>query len=271
MLKHTTALDRRPVNRITVKEIADVLRPVWTGPGHSVGSDLRGVLEGIFSAAKVEPNPAAWDKLKDDDFGLEASTVTAVHHPSLPYLELPSLMIELGPLPALPARALRFIILTGVREGEALGADWSEFDFAGKLWHVPAERMKMKLAHTVPLSDAAIACLGKPGKGYVFPSARAGHIQKHSVWRLLKSFNRIDPTQRKPITTHGMRATLSTWAEDTGFAPKVIDLVLAHKERNKVTAAYQRSEQMPERRKLLDAWALFATGNHNTEKSGTSA
>ena len=71
-------------------------------------------------------------------------------------------------------------------------------------------------------------------------------------------YKRTDKEGRA-ITLHGMRATLATWGQDQGFAPKVIDMALAHKEPDRVTEAYLRSELLPPRRKLLDAWGAFAT------------
>ena len=88
------ALHARPVNRITVEEFADVLKPIWTGPGHSQGSRLRGVLERIFNAAKVTDNPAEWAKLKEDH--LSADAIEGEHHPSLPYTQLPDFMREIA-------------------------------------------------------------------------------------------------------------------------------------------------------------------------------
>jgi integrase len=243
----------------TVADVADVLRPIWTGPGHSQGSRLRGILERIFASAKITEadNPATWDKLKEE--GLNGDTVKAAPHPSLPYRDLPAFMVELSNIQTLRARALRFIILTGVRLTEALPADWSEFDLKAKLWTIPAERMKMREPHVVPPSDAAIACLGPQRTGLVFPSQRAGHIERSGVNKLLKKFRRIDPVQRKPITIPGFRSTCSTWAQDHGFPEPVIDLTLAHKERNRTRRAYLRSERIPECRTLLDQWAAFAT------------
>ena len=75
--------------------------------------------------------------------------------------------------------------------------------------------MKMRRSHDVPLSDAAVACLPpRQASGFVFPSERGGHIKRNGVWKVMRRFKRVDPAQRKPITIHGFRATLSTWAED---------------------------------------------------------
>jgi integrase len=79
------------------------------------------------------------------------------------------------------------------------------------------------------------------------------------VWTFLNTFKRIDPKQGKPITLHGFRSTLSTWAQEQKFPTEVIDLALAHKERNKTRAAYLRSDRLDERRALADQWAKFAT------------
>jgi integrase len=191
---HAARLDTRPVGQITVEEVANVLRPIWTGPGHGQGSRLRGLLERIFRAQGVEPNPAQWTRLEDL---LSRKAVKVESHPSLPYAQLPAFMVELAAVPSIPARALRFLILTGVRAQEAIGARWEEIDLEQKLWTIPAARMKMKEAHTVPLGAAAIACLGSRGSGFVFPATRGeGRTTRSALNKTLAKFKRADVTGR---------------------------------------------------------------------------
>jgi integrase len=210
---YAVPLDSRPVGRITREEVAAVLKPIWTGPGHSQGSRLRGLLERIFRAQNVEPNPAEWSRL---EHLLSRRAAEVESHPSLPYAQLPPLMVELMADKTLQARATRFLILTGVRLSEALGACWEEIDLVAKEWAIPAARMKMKQDHVVPLSDAAISCLGSRGAGWLFPSSRRGHIKRNGMHKFLNKFKRLDRAG-KPITLHGFRATISTWAQDQQF------------------------------------------------------
>jgi integrase len=252
---HAAALTDRPIESITVEQVADILRPIWTGPGNSTGSKVRGLIEKVFAMADVQPNPASWARLQNH---LSNKTVASVSVASLPYVELPRLMKELARDPALAARAIRFLVFTGVRQKEAIGAKWGEIDFAAKILSVPSDRMKMKEAHIVPLSAAALDCLGPRGAddAYVFAS-RGSFIKPTVVWTCLNGYER-KTSDGRPITTHGFRSTLATWAQDNSFATEVIDLVLAHKERSKTRAAYLRSDRLDERRKLADEWADFA-------------
>ncbi len=243
-------LNDKPVKSITVDDVAAVLEPIWSGPrtDHR-GGKLRSLLENIFSANKVWPNPASWTDLKHV---LSRKAPKVQSHASLPWRQVPALMAKLD-LDDDRKRALRFLILTGVRHQEAAGARWEEIDRKARLWRIPAERMKMDEAHTVPLSDAAMACLGKPGRGLVF-----GRLHCHSLMRLLTPFGLTDAAN-EPVTVHGFRTSLATWAQDHKYRTEVIDRVLAHTERNKARKAYLRSDPLDDRRALLREWGKYAT------------
>jgi integrase len=268
---HTQPLDPLPVASITTDQVADVLRPIWRGPSAGQGARLRQLMERIFRAAKVAPNPASWDTLQDL---LSRKTVKAKPHPSMAYQDVPAFMAELanvlprqrkpgaGRSPFTSAadydtvsRCLRFTILTAVRSGEAINADWTEFDLTKREWKIPAARMKMDEPHTVPLSDAAIALLGTPkktGRVFTVSSTHSGAVPKMGLYNHLRNY-------RTGLTTHGFRASFSTWAEDAGHKPNVIEAALAHAKGDATTRAYLRSSLLPARRKLMTEWAAFAT------------
>jgi integrase len=158
---HAAPLSRRRVNRITVEEVAEVLRPLWNSTANSRGAKLRALIERILDAAELDRNAATWSRLQNYLSRKPAKTLSVA---SLPYRQLPAVYAELmsvGEGPGLmAARVLRFLILTGVRLKEARGAQWSEIDFDEKLWTIPAERMKIKNEDfKVPLSDQALAVL----------------------------------------------------------------------------------------------------------------
>jgi integrase len=135
----------------------------------------------------------------------------------------------------------------------------AEFDLENRVWIVPAERMKMKRAHAVPLTDAMIACLGPRGDGdaLVFPSKRTGAMLGHDALSM----------KEHGATLHGFRSTLASWAEEQddgrAYPQPVIKSVLAHGKGDAVTAAYLRSNHFEARRKLMQAWSAFAMGNRN--------
>ena len=155
---------RRPVNRITKQEVADILRPIWLGSSNSRGNKLRALIERILDSADNEPNPATWKRLKSLLPARSKKTRKSVKVASLSYCQLPALYAELtagGEGPGRTAsRVLRFLILTSVRLKEARGARSSEMDHDNKLWTIPAKRMKIKDEDfIVPLSDQALAVL----------------------------------------------------------------------------------------------------------------
>jgi integrase len=248
---HAGALADVPVNRITTEQVADTLRPIWNGPGNNRGSRLRRLIESILTAKQVEPNPATWARLREL---LSKKIADVKPKAAMAAKDVPALMATLGD--DVESRALKFVILTGVRRKEALDARWREFDLANRVWIVPGERMKMKRDHAVPLTDAVIACLGPPGAddAFVFPSRRTGGMLGHDALSM----------REHGATLHGFRSTLSTWAEEQddgrAYPRAVIKAVLAHGKGDAVTAAYLRSELFEARRKLMEHWSRFTTG-----------
>ncbi len=251
---HAAALANKPVNRITTDDVADMLRPIWNGPGNNRGSRLRRLIESILRSKDVEPNPATWARLREK---LSKAVAEVTPKASMPAADVPAFFASLGD--DVESRALKFVILTAVRRKEALGARWSEFDLENRVWIVPAERMKMKRAHAVPLTDAMIACLGPRGDGdaLVFPSKRTGAMLGHDALSM----------KEHGATLHGFRSTLASWAEEQddgrAYPQPVIKSVLAHGKGDAVTTAYLRSNHFEARRKLMQAWSAFAMGNRN--------
>jgi integrase len=179
---------------------------------------------------------------------------------ALDYREVAAFVRDVRAQPGIAASCLEFTILTAARTGESVGAKWSEFDLDAALWTVPAERMKAGEPHTVHLSERARAILSEMkmlGSPFVFPtvSDQGRPLSNMAMLALLKRMNRTD------ITVHGFRATFSTWANETGAArPDVIEACLAHREVDKIRAAYNRAQFVTDRRKLLDAWAAYLDG-----------
>lgn len=152
--------------------------------------------------------------------------------------------------------ALRLLALTFVRTGELIGAVWSEIDMDGATWIVPAERMKMKTEHVVPLSRQALVILRKVralggGSRYVFPGGNPDKPISNNT--MLFALYRLG--YKGKMTGHGFRAVASTILNESNFRPDVIERQLAHCERNDVRGAYNRAEYLPERRKMMQQWA----------------
>ncbi len=150
--------------------------------------------------------------------------------------------------------------LVFVRPGELRHAEWSEIDLDQAEWRIPAEKMKMKSPHIVPLSKQAIEVLGEiqplTGQGlYVFPSVRT-NSRPMSENTVLAALRRMDYTKEE-MTGHGFRAMASTTLHEKGWPSDVIERQLAHAERNSVKAAYNHAQHLPERRKMMQWWADY--------------
>ena len=155
--------------------------------------------------------------------------------------------------------AMKFLLYTFVRSGELRGAAWSEIDFDKAEWRIPAERMKMRDPHIVPLSRQAIEILNKlkPITGnwlHVFPNQHkpTGQMSENTI---LYALYRMGYHSR--ATAHGFRSTASTILNENGFPPDVIERQLAHSERDKVRAAYNYAQYLRERREMMQWWADY--------------
>jgi integrase len=155
--------------------------------------------------------------------------------------------------------ALLLMAYTFVRTGELRGAEWSEFDEAGAVWRVPAERMKMGEEHVVPLSRQALGVLSElklltANSRVVFPNERKPQ-KPMSENTILYALYRMGYHSR--ATGHGFRSSASTMLNELGFDADVIERQLAHGERNKIRAAYNRAEYISERREMMQRWADY--------------
>jgi integrase len=226
-------------------------------------------------------NPAAFrGNLEHRGFGKARKITPVVHHAAAPYAVIPAIIDELCVLSSTTALCLRFTILTWARSSEARGARWSEVDDKLGLWSIPAERMKANKPHDVPLCQGARAVLAimrkrrRPDSDLVFPGAAGGILSDVGLNKVLHSLPsvvcldaqamistgnaRAGRKSKRGATVHGMRSAARSWAAaQTEFAPFVAELALAHVNKDKVEAAYQRDRVLEKRRALLQAWSAF--------------
>lgn len=251
-----------PVQDVDEALILKVLEPLWTTKTETA-TRVRSRIEAVLDWATVRKyrlgeNPARWrghlDKLL-----MKPRKVTPVrHHPALAYVKAPEFLAELRERSGVSPKALEFVILTACRVGEAVAAQWPEFDLEARTWTVPATRMKSKREHRVPLSGAAVAILEvmKPLRqrgDYVFPGWRIGrHLTDAAVLKVLRDMGRDD------LTTHGFRSTFRDWcSERTSYPREVAEAALAHVVGDKTEAAYRRGDLFEKRRRLMGEWARF--------------
>ena len=166
--------------------------------------------------------------------------------------------------------ALKFAPLTFVRPGELRHAEWVEINIDEQVWKIPAEKMKMRSVHIVPLSGQAIAVLEEicplTGDGkYVFPSLRTGSrpMSENTVLAALRRMGYA----KEEMTGHGFRSMASTVLHEKGWSTDVIERQLAHAESNSVKAAYNHAQHLPERRKMMQWWADYLDDLRRRERT----
>ena len=178
------------------------------------------------------------------------------HHPALPHAEVGEALRKVRESDASPAAklAFEFQVLTAARSGEVREARWDEISRA--TWTVPAERMKMRREHRVPLSNRAIQVLDEArtlidGSGLLFPSPTGrGPLSNSTLLKLLREL-------ALKAVPHGFRSSFRDWAAETGQPRELAEQALAHANPNKVEAAYARSDLLHQRAVLMEAWARY--------------
>ena len=248
----------RPIASITAQELLAALRRIEARGKHETAHRVRSLAGRVFRYAvatgRAQHDVAA--DLKDALAPVKSRNFASVTEPA----RVGELLRAIDGYSGQPitAMALKLAPLVFVRPGELRGAEWSEFDLDGAEWRIPAARMKMGEQHIVPLSRQAVAILRElqaltGGARYVFPSLLSAErpMSDNTINAALRRLGYASDEQ----TGHGFRTMASTLLNEQGFPPDVIELQLAHRERNKVRAAYNRAQRLAERKKLMQAWA----------------
>ena len=257
-------IGKLPVASIDTGLVVKVLEPIWASKPETA-SRLRGRIENILDWATVRgfrqgENPARWRGHLDKLLPSRAKVRAVKHHAALPFKEIADFMARLREHDTTAARALEFAILTVARTSEVLGAKWDEIDLEGRVWTIPASRMKGGREHRVPLSETASLILKKmwalrqEGNPNVFPGERRPALSNMALLMLLRRMKRDD------LTAHGFRSTFRDWAaECTNYSNELAEAALAHVVGSKVEAAYRRGDLFEKRRDMMDAWGTFCT------------
>ncbi|HEY6255013.1 MAG TPA: integrase arm-type DNA-binding domain-containing protein [Xanthobacteraceae bacterium] len=258
------------VQQVDTAMVMKILEPIWTTKTETA-TRVRQRIEKILDWAKARgyrsgENPAVWRGHVENLLPKRSKVRTVIHHPALPYADLPVFMAKLRTQPGVGARALEFTVATVARSGQTFLARWPEFDLKNKLWICPADHMKGRREHRVPLNGAALAVLEEMRKldhqpdGFVFPGAKPGrglsNMAMDVVLRRMKGAGALTVD----AVPHGFRATFKTWAsEQTNFARELAEVALAHDVGDATEQAYQRGDLLDKRRRLMDAWGKFAS------------
>jgi integrase len=253
-------LGREPIAQITAQDVLAVLKRIEARGKHETNHRVRSECGNVFRYA-VTTGRAERDPTVD-----LRGAIAAVSTRNRPAIVDPVRIGELmraidgyrGDLST--EFALRLLALTFVRPGELRLAQWSEFDLKNAEWRIPPARMKMRELHVVPLSTQAVALLKDLQKvtgpeGLVFPSIRA---KDRAI-----SDNTLNAALRRlgfsgdEMVAHGFRSMASTCLNEQGWHPDLIELQLAHSERDESRGAYNRAQRLPDRRKMMQAWADY--------------
>jgi integrase len=269
------AMGKVLVADVEMAHVMKVLEPIWSTRTETA-TRVRQRIETVLNWATVSghrqgDNPARWRGNLEAVLPKPTKITTVGNQPALPWQRVPEFMRALREREGMGARALEFAILTAARSGEVRGATWAEIDLDRRVWTVPGERMKAGKPHRVPLSDAAVTLLEAlpriAGSNAVFTAARGGVLSDmtlSAVARRMHSDTKestggwIDPQNGKAVVPHGFRSSFKDWARSQAVFPdEVSELALAHVNSDATRAAYARDELMPQRAKLMQAWADY--------------
>lgn len=248
-----------PVADVDTPHVLQVLEPIWKEKPETA-SRIRGRIETILDSAKARgyrtgENPARW-RGHLAHFLPARRKLSRGHHKALAIDAMPAFVCDLRARDAMAARAMEFLILTGTRTGEVLGAAWEEVDLEEAVWIIPAHRMKAEREHRVPLSSRAVEILTSLqdlGSKWLFPNDRGGKLSSMAMNMLMRRM-KVD------ATVHGHRSTFRDWAaERTSYPHDVCEMALAHSIGNRVEAAYRRGDLFDKRRRLMNDWAAFCS------------
>ena len=250
-------IGKMPVSEVTSADVLEILTPLWhrkVETARRVRQRLRAVLEWAVAMEFRIDNPC-------DRIGpvLGPQQDVTEHMQALPHREVAAVIRTVRVSPALPAArlALEFLVLTAARWGEVRWAEWEEIDRSGRVWIVPARRAKTNRRHRVPLCGRALEileaaqALGEGAGPLVFTHGGGRPMHDSQLRRLLRELGIA-------AVPHGFRSSFRDWAgEETDHPREVIEAALAHVVRNRVEAAYARSDLFERRRLLMDDWARY--------------
>lgn len=275
----------QPVTDVDTALVVKCLSPIWQTKTETA-SRLRGRIESVLgwattSGFRTGENPARWKGHLENLLATIGKSSRTKNHPSLPWQRIGEFMLALKARPGITSKAVEFTVLTASRSGEVRGAQWSEFDFVERVWTIPAERMKARREHQVPISDAALAVLMSIrnmdmvsidqasipiDSRFVFAGTKMQALSDMSLTAVIR---RMNGDADKPIwvdangdgiTVHGFRSSFRMWAaEMTAYPREVAEHALAHQLPDAVERAYQRGTQFAKRQALMAEWGAVCS------------
>ena len=269
-------IGKQLVSDITMRSILDVLQQDTQSADKTVGKlwhtktetakRLLGRIKTVLDFATVNEyrtgtNPAQWTGHLDTQLPSPKKLAGIKHHPAIPYGDMGDFMTRLRANGSMSAKALEFLVLTGVRSGSVRLADRSEIDFTKKLWVIPAAHTKTKQEHRVPLAPQAIKLLLSlptvAGTTKLFPSTRGGALSDMALSQLMRGMRDRGELHVEAVP-HGFRSTFRDWgAEQTSYPDEIRKAASGHTVGDSVQQAYQRTDLLEKRRRMMEDWGRF--------------
>lgn len=253
------------LDSILPADIAKVLKPIWLDipeTASRVKQRVHTVMAWGWAHGYCSSNPV--DVVGHILPQQPSKSVRTQHQPAMPWRELPQFVknnVRNSERYNVTRLALEFLILTACRSGEVRGLKWSELDLHKLIWTIPAERMKAKQSHRVPLSPRCVQILNDVTGLHdelVFPSSRDQvELSDMAFTSFLRRINAPSSTPNRVATAHGFRSSFRDWCSEQGYARDLAERALAHSVQNKVEAAYHRTDLLEQRRMLMEKWAEF--------------
>lgn len=260
-------LGAKLLKEIEPRDIADALKPIWLDKAETasrVKQRIHAVMAWGWAHGYCQSNPV--DVVTHLLPQQPGKAIRTQHHPAMPWRDIPAFVnthLKSTTRPDLSRSLLEFVILTACRSGEARGMTWAEVDLQNKIWSIPAERMKAKTPHRVPLSARALQILiAQKGhhENLVFPSIRDQvQLSDMAITSLLRRLKVPSDTPGRIATAHGFRSSFRDWCSEKGYSRDLAERSLAHTIKDKVEAAYHRTDLLEQRRNLMNAWENFVT------------
>lgn len=279
------ALGNLPLNEIQPRHIADALRPIWLSKPETASrlkQRLHAIMAWGWAHGHCSANPV--DVVTHLLPQQPSKAIRVEHQPAMRWQDIPAFIKQHLSDPDSQDQTrpmLALLILTAVRSGEIRGMCWREVDLEQAIWTVPAERMKAKLSHRVPLSSQAVALLrqikqrqenapkvinykvvsetsSEPADDLVFPSPRDRVVLSDMVLTsFLRRVKAQSDTPGRIATAHGFRSSFRDWCSEQGYPRDLAERALAHTISNKVEAAYHRTDLLDQRRPMMQTWADY--------------
>jgi integrase len=253
------------VDALQPDDFRKVLAPIWLKKSETamrVKQRCHAVMDWCLAQNLISGNPTTVvSKLLPM---MAKKNVRTEHQPSMPWQDLPAFVKTVlhDGTPGTCREAMEFLILSAARSGEVRKMRWDEIDLERKVWTVPAENMKAKIAHRVPLSPRMIEILNRQSSlglhnKLAFPSPRGKVFSDNTLSKFLRDKKVSSNTQGRTAVVHGFRSSFRVWGAQKGYPENLLEQCLAHTERDAVVAAYMRADLLDERRPIMEAWADF--------------